>query len=99
MQAMKMRLQRHCRCGMIYIKGAAMNIFEAKEAKIKAYLKFLNKSGATTNKKAVKIEDVERALKIEDRLFDEITKYLIADGSIQRSAGLVHITKTGIAKL
>ena len=94
-----MRLQRLCRCGMIYSKGAAMNIFEAKEAKIKAYLKFLNKSGATTRKKAVKIEDVERALKIEDRLFDEITKYLVADGSIQRSAGLVNITKTGIAKL
>ena len=76
-----------------------MNIFEAKEAKIKAYLKFLNKSGATNRKNAVKIEDVERALKIEDRLFDEITKYLVADGSIQRSAGLVHITKAGIAKL
>jgi len=76
-----------------------MNIFEAKEAKIKAYLKFLKKSGATTRSKAVKIEDVEQALKTEDRLFDEITKYLIADGSIQRSAGLVYITKTGIAKL
>jgi hypothetical protein len=84
---------------MICIKGAAMNIFEAKEAKIKSYLKYLNKSGATTRKKAVKIEDVERALKIEDRLFDEITKYLIAEGSIQRSAGLVYITKAGVAKL
>jgi hypothetical protein len=84
---------------MIYIKGAAMNIFEAKEAKIKAYLKFLNKSGATNRKNAVKIVDVERALKIEDRLFDEITKYLIAEGSIQRSAGLVNITKAGLAKL
>ena len=76
-----------------------MNIFEAKEAKIKAYLKFLNRSGATTRKKAVKIEDVERALKIEDRLFDEITKYLVAEGSISRSAGVVYITKTGVAKL
>ena len=76
-----------------------MNIFEAKEAKIKAYLKFLNKSGATNRKNAVKIEDVERALKIEDRLFDEITKYLVADGSIQRSAGVVYITKTGVGKL
>jgi hypothetical protein len=82
-----------------YHKGAAMNIFEAKEAKIKAYLKFLNKVGATTRKKAVKIEVVEQALKIEDRLFDEITKYLVAEGSIQRSAGLVSITKTGISKL
>jgi len=99
MQGMKMRLQRHSRCGMIYIKGAAMNIFEAKEAKIKAYLKYLNKSGATNRKNAVKIIDVERALKIEDRLFDEITKYLVAEGSIQRSADLVHITKAGVAKL
>jgi len=96
---MKMRLRRHSRCGMIYNKGAAMNIFEAKEAKIKAYLKFLDKSGATSRKNAVKIIDVERALKIEDRLFDEITKYLVAEGSIQRSAGLVNITKAGLAKL
>jgi hypothetical protein len=84
---------------MITIKGAAMNIFEAKEAKIRSYLKFLNKSGATNRKNAVKIIDVERALKIEDRLFDEITKYLVAEGSIQRSAGLVYITKAGIGKL
>ena len=84
---------------MIYEKGAAMNIFETKEAKIKSYLKFLNKSGATTRKKAVKIEDVETALKIEDRLFDEITKYLVADGSIQRPSGGVYITKHGLSKL
>ena len=76
-----------------------MNIFEAKEAKIKAYLKFLNKSGATSRKDAVKIVDVERALKVEDLLFDEITKYLVAEGSIVRSAGLVYITKSGIGKL
>jgi len=76
-----------------------MNIFEAKEAKIKAYLKFLKKSGATSRKDAVKIVDVERALKIEDLLFDEITKYLVAEGSIARSAGLVYITKAGIGKL
>ena len=80
-------------------KGADMNIFEAKEAKIKSYLKYLNKCGATTRAKAAKIEDVERALKVEDRLFDEITKYLIAEGSIRRSAGVVYITKTGVAKL
>jgi len=94
-----MRLQRHSMCGMIYLKGVDMNIFEAKETKIKSYLKFLNKSGATNRKNAVKIVDVERALKIEDRLFDEITKYLVAEGSIQRAAGLVYITKTGISKL
>ena len=76
-----------------------MNIFEAKEAKMKAYLKYLSRSGATSRKSAVKIEAVEQALKIEDRLFDEITKYLVADGSIQRSAGMVYITKTGAGKL
>ena len=99
LQGMKMRLQPHSRCGMIYNKGAAMNIFESKEAKIKAYLKYLNKSGATNRKNAVKIDDVERALKIEDRLFDEITKYLVAEGSIQRAAGVVYITKTGVSKI
>jgi Mn-dependent DtxR family transcriptional regulator len=83
---------------MIYAKGAAMNIFEAKEAKIKAYLKVLSKSGATSPKKAVKIEDVERALKIDDRLFDEITKYLIAEGLIKRAAGAVHLTKLGAGR-
>ena len=76
-----------------------MNIFEAKEAKIRSYLKFLKKNGATSRGKAVRIEDVERALKIEDRLFDEITRYLVADGSIRRAAGAVFITKTGISKL
>ncbi len=76
-----------------------MNIFDAKESKMKSYLKFLHKQGATNRKKAVKIEDVERALKTEDRLFDEITKYLIADGSISRASGTVYITKSGIAKL
>jgi hypothetical protein len=84
---------------MIYGKGAAMNIFDAKEAKMKSYLKFLHKNGATTRKKAFAIEDVERALRIDDRLFDEITKYLVAEGSIQRSAGLVYITKHGASKL
>jgi hypothetical protein len=99
MQGMKIRLHWYTVCGMIYCKGAAMNIFEAKEAKIKSYLKYLNKSGATSRKSAVKIVDVERALKIEDLLFDEITKYLAAEGSIVRSAGLVYITKAGVGKL
>jgi hypothetical protein len=84
---------------MIYGKGAAMNIFDAKEAKMKSYLKYLNKTGATTRKKAIALEDVERALKIDDRLFDEITKYLVAEGSIQRSAGHVYITKLGVSGL
>ena len=76
-----------------------MNIFEAKEAKIKSYLKFLKKKGATTRSKAVKIEDVESGLRMEDRLFDEITKYLLADGSIQRYSGAVYLTKLGAGKL
>ncbi len=76
-----------------------MNIFEAKEAKIKSYLNYLNKAGATSKSKAVKIEDVERALKIDDRLFDEITKYLLAEGFIKRAAGAVHLTKLGAGKL
>ena len=76
-----------------------MNIFEAKEAKIRSYLKYLKKNDATTRSKAIKIEDVEMALRIEDRLFDEITKYLLAEGFIQRSAGKVSITKQGVGKL
>jgi len=94
-----MRLKRLSSCGMIWWKGADMNIFETKEAKMKAFLKFLNKNGATSRKKAVKIEDVEKALKIENRLFDEITKYLLAEGSISRSAGMVYITRNGLGKL
>ncbi|MGA2489685.1 MAG: hypothetical protein ABSF99_05795 [Anaerolineales bacterium] len=76
-----------------------MNIFEAKEAKIKSYLKFLSKSGATTPKKAAKIEDVEKALKTENRLFDEITKYLLAEGFIKRATGGVYLTKLGSEKV
>jgi hypothetical protein len=83
---------------MIYGKGAAMNIFEAKEAKIKAYLKILTKNGATTPKKAVKIEVVEGALKVENRVFDEITKYLLAEGLIKRAAGGVYLTRLGVGK-
>jgi hypothetical protein len=84
---------------MIYTKGAEMNIFEAKEAKIKAYLKYLSKNGATTPKKAVKIEEVEGSLKVENRLFDEITKYLLAEGFIKKSAGVVYLTKLGAGKV
>jgi hypothetical protein len=94
-----MRLKRFSTCGMICRKGEHMNIFETKEAKMKAFLKFLNRNGATSRKKAVKIEDVEKALRIENRLFDEITKYLVAEGSISRSEGMVYITRTGLGKL
>jgi hypothetical protein len=83
----------------IYRKGAVMNIFDIKESKMKAYLKFLNKSGATNKKNAVKIVAVEQALKMDDRMFDEITKYLAAEGSIQKAAGMVYITKSGQGKI
>jgi hypothetical protein len=83
---------------MIYRKGAAMNIFETKEAKIKAYLKVLSKNGATTPKKAVKVEVVEAALKIENRLFDEITKYLLAEGLIKRAVGGIYLTRPAVDK-
>ena len=76
-----------------------MNIFEVKEAKMKAFLKYLNKKGATSRKKAVPIEDVEKALRMDNRLFDEITKYLAAEGSISRSAGMVFITRAGLGKI
>jgi hypothetical protein len=76
-----------------------MNIFDIKESKMKAYLKFLNKSGATNKKNAVKIVAVEQALKMDDRMFDEITKYLAAEGSIQKAAGMVYITKSGQGKI
>jgi len=76
-----------------------MNIFETKEAKMRAFLKFLNKNGATSRKKAVPIVDVEKALRMDNRLFDEIIKYLAAEGSISRSAGMVYITRAGLGKL
>jgi hypothetical protein len=77
-----------------------MNIFEVKEAKINTYLKYLNEHGATAKTKAIKVESVERALRVDDRLFDEITKYLLAQGYIRRSASKeVYVTKLGVGKL
>ncbi len=77
-----------------------MNILDIRESKIRSYLKFLNDHGATTKAKAVKIEDVERGLRIDDSLFDEITRYVIASGYVQRSVPkLIYITKQGVDKL
>ena len=77
-----------------------MNIFEIKEAKINSYLKYLYEHGATAKTKTARIESVERTLRVDDRLFDEITKYLLAQGYIRRSATKeVYITKLGVGKL
>jgi hypothetical protein len=85
---------------MIRLKGVEMNIFDIKETKIKAYLKYLYDHGATTKNKGVGIEDVESALRMDDRMFDEITKYLLAEGYTQRSARReVYITRLGVSKL
>ncbi len=85
---------------MICLKGVEMNIFDIKEAKIKAYLKYLYGRGATTKKKAAGIEDVESALRMDDKMFDEITKYLLAEGYTQRSTRReVYITRLGVSKL
>jgi predicted transcriptional regulator len=85
---------------MIRLKGVEMNIFDIKETKIKAYLKYLYDHGATTKNKGVGIEDVESALRMDDRMFDEITKYLLAEGYTQRSARReIYITRTGVSKI
>jgi hypothetical protein len=77
-----------------------MNIFDMKEAKIRSYLKFLHSHGATSKLKAVKIEDVERGLRIDDNLFDEITKYVIAEGYAQRTTPRsIYLTRTGVTKV
>jgi hypothetical protein len=85
---------------MISSKGVRMNIFDIKEAKIKSYLKYLHNQGATSKGKAVKIDDVERALRIDDNLFDEITKYVLAEGFAQRAVPrAIYLTKVGVNKL
>ena len=85
---------------MISPKGARMNIFDIKETKIKSYLKVLHDQGATSKNKAVKIDDVERALRIDDALFDEITKYVLAEGFAQRAVPrAIYLTKLGENKL
>ena len=85
---------------MICSKGAEMNIFDIKEAKIKSYLKYLHDHAATSKGKAARIEDVEKALRIDDNLFDEITKYVLAEGFAQHAVPRsIYITKLGVNKL
>jgi len=77
-----------------------MNILDIKEAKIKAYLKYLYNHGATTKSKSIAIGDVESALRMDDRMFDEITRYLLAEGYTQRAAPReIFITRSGISKM
>jgi hypothetical protein len=85
---------------MIHSKGAAMNIFDIQEAKIKAYLKFLYNSGATAKSKSIAITEVERALRMDNRMFDDITKYLLAEGYTQRAPGRgIYLTRAGVSNL
>lgn len=77
-----------------------MNIFDIKESKIRSYLKFLNDHGATSKMKAIKIDDVERAMRMDDTLFDEITRYVVSSGFASRTAPKsIYITKQGVTKL
>ena len=77
-----------------------MNILDVKESKIKSYLQYLYSHGATSKTKAVRIDDVESGVRMDDRMFDEITKYLLAEGYTQRSARReIYITRTGVSKI
>jgi hypothetical protein len=81
-------------------RSLAMNILDVKESKIKAYLKFLHSHGATSKTKAVRIEDVERGLRMDDKMFDEITRYVLAEGYAARAAQReLYITKSGINQI
>jgi hypothetical protein len=81
-------------------RSLAMNILDVKESKIKAYLKFLYSHGATSKTKAVRIDDVERGVRMDDRMFDEITRYVLAEGYAQRSIQReIYITKSGINQI
>jgi hypothetical protein len=77
-----------------------MNILDVKGAKVKSYLGYLSRHGATSRKNGIRIEDVESALRMDDKLFDEITRYLLAEGYTQRSAAReIYITKLGLGIL
>jgi hypothetical protein len=77
-----------------------MNILDIRESKIKSFLKFLNDHGATSKTRAVKIEDVERHMRMDDTLFDEITRYVVASGFASRTAPKsIYITKQGVEKI
>jgi hypothetical protein len=77
-----------------------MNILDLRESKIKSYLKFLNDHGAISKARAVKIEDVERHMRMDDTLFDEITRYVVSSGFASRTAPKsIFITKQGVEKI
>jgi len=77
-----------------------MNILDIKESKIKSYLKFLNDHGATSKPRAIKIDDVERALRMDDTLFDEITRYVVSSGFAQRTPPkAIFLTRQGVARV
>lgn len=77
-----------------------MNILDIRESKIKSFLKFLNDHGATSKAKAAKIEDVERAMRMDDAMFDEITRYVVSSGFAQRTPPkAIYLTKQGVAKV
>ncbi len=77
-----------------------MNIFDIKEAKIRSYLKFLHNQGATSKLKAVRIDDVERGLRIDNNLFDEITKYVVAEGyALRTTPRSIYLTRVGVTRI
>jgi hypothetical protein len=77
-----------------------MNIFDIKESRIRSYLKFLSDHGATSKARAVKVEDVERHLRMDDTLFDEITRYVVSSGFASRTPPRsIYLTKQGVAKI
>jgi hypothetical protein len=77
-----------------------MNILDLRESKIKSFLKFLNDHGATSKARAIKIEDVERHMRMDDTLFDEITRYVVSSGFASRTAPKsIYITKQGVDKI
>ncbi len=77
-----------------------MNIFDIKESKIKAFLNYLYKHDATSKSKAVALDDVESGLRIDDNLFDEVARYVVAEGYAARTAPRkVYLTKAGLNKV
>ncbi len=77
-----------------------MNIFDIKESKIKAFLNYLYKHNATGKGSAVPLDDVESGLRIDDNLFDEVARYVMAEGYAARVAPRkVYLTKAGLNKI
>ncbi len=77
-----------------------MNIFDIKETKIKAFLNWLYKHDATSKGKAVSLDEVESGLRIDDNLFDEVARYVMAEGYAARVAPRkVYLTRAGVEKI